>query len=137
LLTRNEKEKERIAFEKLMDRLWLRLQEIYGHQLNSQYGEIMPESWERLLTGITPEQIASGLNKLADRSETWPPNAAEFRQLCLPDTISPDGKNSRAYINFNDPSHPDYQPKRIESDSYKERKKKAGKDALSKMKSMF
>ena len=67
-----------------MFRLWEVMQEAYGHQWNSQFGEEPTETWERLLTGISPEQIRDGLEKLANRTETWPPNAQEFRQLCLP-----------------------------------------------------
>ena len=95
--------------ERVMDRLWLRLSEIYGHQLVSQFGETIPESWERLLMGVSPDQLKQGLESLAKRADTWPPNAAEFRQLCLPKTTSPDGTNSSAYLNFDDPKHPQYE----------------------------
>ncbi len=92
----------------------------------------MPESWERLLKGITPDQIKNGLNRLSERQEAWPPNAVEFRNLCLPETISPNGHNSAAYLMFNDPRHPrndpaspEYcpKPKGIESDGYKSARK--------------
>ena len=84
--------------------------------------------------GVTPEQIRDGLEALVTRKDTWPPNAVEFRQLCMPSTVSPDGNNSSAYLSFNDPNHPEHEAygsnKRIESDSYKVRKRKAGNQAL-------
>ena len=135
--TRKESEQDRINSERLMDRLWQRLSEVYGHQLHSQYGEVMPESWERLLKGVTPDQIKDGLNRLSVRTEAWPPNAVEFRQLCMPETLSPSGINSGAYIAFNDPAHPDFEAPRIESDEQKASKNKAANSALSDMKNMF
>ena len=129
---------ERQKFEKVMDRLWLRLSEIYGSALVSQYGETIPEAWELLLKEVTPDQIASGLGKLATRESAFPPNAAEFRQLCLPATISPNGGNSDAYLMISDPKHPSYQdPKRIESDSYVSKRRQAGRSALDGMKDLL
>ena len=133
-----ESKNDRLKQEKVWDRLWLRLAEIYGSSLVSQYGETIPESWELLLTDVTPLQIKDGLNALATRDSSFPPNAAEFRQLCLPKTISPDGVNSSAYLSFDDPKHPSYEPpKQLESDSYKERKRKAGNNALSNLKDLL
>lgn len=86
---------------------------------------------------LSREQIKTGLNKLAECGEAWPPNAIEFRKLCLPETISPDGKNSTAYIEFNDPRHPDYQPLRLESLTQRERRQKLGRETLNNLKSMF
>ena len=111
--------------ERVLDRLWVRLLEIYGHQLNSQYGETIPESWVMLLKGITPDQIKTGLNGLVKRKDTWPPNAQEFRQLCLP-TKSPDGTNSAAYIQ--------YKPApRLTDQGAISKRKAAGKKALGEM----
>ena len=113
--------------KKIMFRLWVVMQETYGHQFNSQYGEEPTDSWERLLTGITPQQISDGLNKIPDRQDSWPPNAKEFRAMCLPTSISPDGKNSAAYKL--------YKPEKlIEDKTYISRRKKAGKAALEAMK---
>lgn len=132
--------------ERVMDRLWLRLQEIYGHQLNSQFGETIPESWERLLMDLSPEQIADGLNRLADRKDTWPPNGQEFRQLCLPVTLSPDGQNKAAYLSFDDPRHPRNDPsspeyvskaKGISSDKHISKRKRAGNEALEELRKLL
>ena len=123
--------------KKLMFRLWEVMQEAYGHQWNSQFGEEPTETWERLLTGITPEQIKNGLEKLTKRVDTWPPNAQEFRQLCLPETISPDGKNTSAYLEFSDEKHPEHKQfgrKQIESDSMISKKKQAGNNHLKNLK---
>ncbi len=88
--------------------------------------------------GVTPEQIRDGLEALVTRKDTWPPNAVEFRQLCMPSTVSPDGGNSSAYLSFNDKNHPEHEiyggTKRLESDSYKVKKRKAGNEALKAMK---
>jgi len=118
-----------------MDRLWVVLLEIYGHQLHSQYGETIPESWELLLKGVSPELIKTGLERLTERTDMWPPNAAEFKQLCEPRAHTPKGKHGGgvpgAYVMFDDPAHPAYKPKAIESDASKEAKRAAQKKFMS------
>lgn len=96
--------------------------------------------------GVTPDQIADGLNRIATREDKWPPNAQEFRQLCLPETISPDGNNSAAYIGFDDPKHPRNDPSSPEyykqaigigSDTHISKRKQAGNAALSALKDIL
>lgn len=83
-----------------------------------------------LLTDITPDQIKNGLNRLAERENTWPPNGQEFRQLCLPKKISPDGSNHEAYLM--------YRPaKRLTDQTAIEKRQKAGQTELEKMKAMW
>lgn len=89
------------------------------------------------MTDIAPDQIKNGLNALATRKDTWPPNAAEFRQLCLPTTISPNGGNTAAYLRFDDPKHPrndplspEYCPPQDKRLEHVSKRKKTGKDAL-------
>lgn len=82
----------------VMDRLWLRMTEVYGHQWVSQYGDEPCESWCRMLADVAPDMIAQGLNCLVELDSDWPPNAAVFRKLCKKPTISPDGTNSAAYL---------------------------------------
>lgn len=55
---------------------------MYGHQWASQQGDEPNDTWIRGLDGIKPEQFAVGLRALLSRTETWPPNLVEFRQLC-------------------------------------------------------
>ena len=126
--------------EQVIEKVWETLTDVYGSTLVNQYGAVMPEAWIALLKGITQGQIKNGLNKLATRDSPFPPNGSEFRQLCLPETISPDGKNSAAYLDIHDPKHPrndpespEYvatAPKGIEGDQWKRDNKKAGRTAL-------
>lgn len=79
---------------------------------------------------ITPEQIKRGLNALVDRKEAWPPTGTEFRQLCLPTSISPDGTNSGAYIAF--------KPEKLITDQNAiDKTEEAGKRELGAMKDLF
>jgi hypothetical protein len=90
----------------------------------------MPESWVLLLTGITPDQIKDGLNRIPTRKSDWPPNAKEFRELCLPKKISPDGTNVEAYL--------PYMPiKKLTDQTAIEKRKKAGQTELEKMKALW
>lgn len=84
------------------------------------------------MTGITPDQIKDGLERLAYRQETWPPNAQEFRALCEGLALNKDGHDishhhrSAAYIDIRDPKHPDYRPVGIEDLTAKEKRKTQG-----------
>lgn len=71
----------------LMDKLWIKMAEFYGHRWTSSFGVIAdPEhSWSRVLRGITGAQLANGLDTLAEKGAEfdWPPPANVFRELCL------------------------------------------------------
>lgn len=126
--------------EQIIDKTWKTLVGVYGSTIVAAFGEEMPEEWIALLKGITPNQIADGLTKLADRQSPFHPNGAEFRQLCLPETISPDGKNTSAYLTFDDPKHPEHKQfgrKQIESDSMISKKKQSGNNHLKNLKDLF
>lgn len=126
---------------KVMLRLWKVLAQTYGSMFVTQYGTAPTDSWERQLTGITPDQIADGLNRLSTRDSEYPPNAIEFRKLCLPQATSPDGHNSSAYLEFSDPKHPSYDIYRkdrlIEDEGEKKKRRKVGSDTLDNLKDMF
>jgi len=126
--------------EQIIETVWQTLADVYGSTLVTQYGEVMPEAWITLLKGLTPSQIKDGLNRIASRESSYPPNGAEFRQLCLPETISPDGKNTSAYLTFDDPKHPEHKQfgrKQIESDSMISKKKQSGNNHLKNLKDLF
>lgn len=104
----------------------------------------MPDStWVSCLKGITARQIADGLNNCLEMFPEWPPGAAQFRAACLGKFVDSEGNesswqhSSSAYIDFNDPNHPDYTPKQIESDEIKSRRKETAKQAISGLKDMF
>ena len=125
--------------EQVINLLWVRLAEIYGQGFVTQYGEMPSRSWKDLLRGISPDQIKSGLEKLTKRESSFPPNAIEFRQLCIPPTISPNGGNSDAYLSIDDPRHSCYRPKRtaIEDLGKKEKQARAAKETLNNLKGLF
>ncbi len=58
---------------------------LYGHRWTSSFGESTdPDGvWARALEGVTPRQIADGLNAVVRSGLDWPPSAPEFRKLCL------------------------------------------------------
>ena len=70
----------------LTDLLWTRLSDAYGAAFARQYGEKPNEVWNMAMADITPDMVKRGLAKMvADaKFKTFPPNALEFRELCLP-----------------------------------------------------
>ena len=87
--------------------------------------------------GIAPEQIKNGLEAGATRSDTWPPNAIEFRQLCLPAKTSPDGTNSGAYLEYGTEEHPAYQRPAIEDFGKEARLAKTKTETLTNLKELL
>jgi hypothetical protein len=77
--------------------LWQRMADLYGHRWLSAYGEstllvegapdrLSPTvgTWQRVLRGITPDELGAGIRACIDRAEEWPPSAGQFRQRCRP-----------------------------------------------------
>lgn len=73
--------------QNLMDSLWIKMSEMYGHRWTSNFGVSADpsHSWASVLKGITGQQIANGLNALVDKPDEfdWPPPANVFRAMCL------------------------------------------------------
>lgn len=71
----------------LLDKLWIKMAEFYGHRWTSSFGVIAdPEhTWAKVLAGVTGAQLANGMHALMDRPAEfdWPPPANVFRDLCL------------------------------------------------------
>ena len=82
-------EKRQKLPQPLLDKLWLKMAEIYGRRWPGSFGVSVDQShaWAATLGGLTGEQIAVGLNALActedKQLQDWPPAAPQFRALCL------------------------------------------------------
>lgn len=71
----------------LLDRFWLKMAHMFGNTWVRQYG-VDPaggaaDTWSSALAGLTPEQIAIGLQGLLALGLEWPPAAPRFRAMCL------------------------------------------------------
>lgn len=63
----------------------------YGHKWTSNYGDApkADHAWAKILGGLTGNQIANGLHRMIELAtentgkESWPPDATEFRSMCL------------------------------------------------------
>ena len=67
----------------LVKKLWLRMAKVYGHKWTSSYGQVDDGTWAKGLAGITPQQLADGLETCVTKSLPWPPSLPEFRGFCL------------------------------------------------------
>lgn len=71
----------------LMDKLWIKMTEMYGHRWTANFGVLADpnHSWASVLKGLTGQQIANGLNALVEKPDEfdWPPPANVFRSMCL------------------------------------------------------
>lgn len=78
-----EQPAERSMADNVMDRLNLRMTEIYGHRWTSAYTRAALDTWAKGLAGLTTEQIGRGVNACVAGAFAWPPTLPEFRTLCL------------------------------------------------------
>src|SRR5690606_24389157 len=66
--------------------LWTRMAEIYGHRFTSPFGDSeshAARTWAKGLAGVTPQQLANGLEACIVSADPWPPTLPEFRARCL------------------------------------------------------
>lgn len=78
---------------KIMANLWEKMTHLYGHKFTSSFGPSAinehgglsdsAQTWASGLSGITGDQLASGLRGCLEREDAWPPTLPEFRGLCL------------------------------------------------------
>ena len=61
--------------------------DIYGHRWTAAHGESAEagsgDTWAKGLAGVTPPQLATGLEACVARAADWPPTLPEFRALCF------------------------------------------------------
>lgn len=80
-------EKPEKLSQPMLDKLWLKMTEMYGHRWTANFGVLADpnHSWASVLKGITGQQIANGLNALVEKGAEfdWPPPANVFRAMCL------------------------------------------------------
>jgi len=77
----------------LLEKLWITMTQTYGHKWTSSFGEVpkADHAWAKILGGLTGLQIANGLRRMIEVAaanagtgkESWPPDATEFRAMCL------------------------------------------------------
>lgn len=80
-------EKPEKLSQTMMDKLWLKMTEMYGHRWTANFGVSADpgHSWATVLKGLTGEQLANGLNALVEKADEfdWPPPANVFRAMCM------------------------------------------------------
>ncbi|PMQ04188.1 hypothetical protein DyAD56_15985 [Dyella sp. AD56] len=75
------------APQDLLDKFWLKMAHMFGNTWTKQYG-VDPagnaaDTWSAALAGVTPAQIALGLQAALARGLEWPPSAPRFRAMCM------------------------------------------------------
>ena len=69
--------------EKVIERLWNRMTQLYGHKWTSSYGEFdQDDTWAMGLADLSLDQIKTGFVSCLDSDEEWPLTLPQFRQLC-------------------------------------------------------
>jgi len=66
----------------MINLLWKRMTEIYGHKWVSSYGTEPTRPWIELISSMSKEKIKHGLNTLIREGEDWPCSLIKFNQMC-------------------------------------------------------
>ena len=66
-----------------MQVVWEKLTAFFGEKWTRSHGTHDDSTWATVLTGVTGQQIANGLQECVKQGLKWPPSAPEFRAMCL------------------------------------------------------
>lgn len=67
-----------------IDRLWMRMTNIFGHKWTSSFGAEPSETWLAGLIDMSEDEVRTGLLACLNWPEEWPPTLPQFRALCRP-----------------------------------------------------
>jgi len=66
----------------VINKLWVRMSQIYGAKWVSNYGEVPTQPWINLINNMPHEKIAHGLNEIIKEGDNWPASLAKFNKMC-------------------------------------------------------
>ena len=66
----------------VINKLWVRMSQIYGAKWVSNYGEVPTQPWINLINNMPHEKIAHGLNEIIKEGDNWPPSLSKFNRMC-------------------------------------------------------
>lgn len=68
----------------IVDLLWVRMTEAFGHKWVSGFGPRPSVPWINLIGSLPKEKVAHGLKMMPKRAKVdkWPPDLLEFNELC-------------------------------------------------------
>lgn len=102
--------------------LWEALADVFGDQFTRRFGEEPSPGWHLALCDVPREKLRRGLDELRKGAWRFPPNATEFRELCLRTVPQ---------------AHLPFPPALPESDDARTRREAAGREHIAKMKAIL
>ena len=81
--TQNDRRIDQDLNERLIDRLWEVMADLFGHKWTSSHDFSDNGSWTSFLEDLNGKQFKTGIDALKDWTESWPPTATDFRNMCL------------------------------------------------------
>ncbi len=73
-------------FVKIMQRVWVRMAEIYSYEWTNRYGHKPSKGWLEILKDLTLNEIRFGFEQLVktNKYKDRPPTPIAFKELCKP-----------------------------------------------------
>ena len=88
----------------VIDRVWLRMTEIYGHKWTSSYGTSDTDgTWAKALADMSNDDLKAGFFACLHSGEAWPPSLPEFRVMCRPKKVQ---RENEAVYRYTGPTLP-------------------------------
>ena len=81
--TQNDRHNATELNERLIDRLWEVMTDLFGHKWTSSHDFSDNGSWTSFLEDLNGKQFKAGIDAMKDWTESWPPTATDFRNMCL------------------------------------------------------
>lgn len=66
----------------VINMLWVRMSQIYGHKWTSSYGPEPTKPWVDVVVNLSNEKIAHGLSLIVKSGDDWPVSLVKFNHLC-------------------------------------------------------
>lgn len=72
------------------NRVWDRMQEMYGNTFVTQYGHVPLLTWVQAIGLMSDEELKQGLQACAMSGDTFPPTLPAFIEMCRPPKNRPE-----------------------------------------------
>ena len=67
---------------RVVDKFWKRMSQVFGSKWVSSYGTEPTKPWIDVISNLSNEKIAFGLNEMLRQDSNWPPDLRQFYSLC-------------------------------------------------------
>ena len=101
--------------DKILDKIWVTMTEIYSYEWTNRYGKIASPAWRKILINLNYEEMKKGFKELTNPGTLYkdkPPTPIAFRELCK--SVNNERTHHQAYVDYKKENHT-WKPMSVES----------------------